>query len=104
MAQSLKGCAKPVLRCCGVFVRRGERWVDPRFRLLHGPQWETLRSQVCRALGRSESPEPELRALAQQLDAAYQWTAANFRTNAAVRVEQVDGRETIEDPPSLRML
>jgi hypothetical protein len=100
------------LRRRDVFVRRSERWGDPRVRLLHGPQWETLRPQVCRALGRSESPEPELRALAQQLDAAYQRTATNFPTNAAVRVEQVDGRETLtltgleklEEPPSLRML
>ncbi len=100
------------LRRRDVFVRRSERWGDPRVRLLHGPQWETLRPQVCRALGRSESPEPELRALAQQLDDAYQRTAANFSTNAAARVEQVDGRETLtltgleklEDPPSLRTL
>jgi hypothetical protein len=100
------------LRRRDVFVRRSERWGDPRIRLLQGPQWETLRPQVCRALGRSESPEPELRALAQQLDAAYQQTAANFPTNAAVRIEQVDGRETLtltgleklEAPPSLRTL
>ena len=100
------------LRRRDVFVRRSERWGDPRVRLLQGPRWETLRPRVCRALGRSESPEPELGALAQQLDAAYQRTAANVPTNAAVRVEQVDGRETLtlagldklEDPPSLRML
>ena len=100
------------LRRRDVFVRRSERWGDPRVRLLQGPQWETLRPQVCRALGRSESPEPELRALAQQLDAAYQRTAGNLPTNAAVRLEQVDGRETLtltgleklEDPPSLRLL
>src|ERR687891_555865 len=99
------------LRRRDVFVRRSERWGDPRVRLLQGLQWETLRPQVCRALGRSESPEPELRALGQQLDAAYQRTAGNFPTNAAVRVERVDGRETLtltgldklEDPPSLRM-
>ena len=83
------------LRRRDVFVRRSERWGDPRLRLLQGPQWETLRPPVCRALGRSESPEPELRALAQQLDAAYQRTAANFPTNAAVRVEQVNGRDTL---------
>src|SRR5262249_9529945 len=100
------------LRRRDVFVRRSERWGDPRVRLLQGPQWETLRPQVCRALGRSESPKPELRALAQQLDAAYQRTAANFPTHAAVRMEQVDGRETLtltgldklEGPPCLRML
>ena len=88
------------------------RWGDPRLKLLQGAQWEATRPQVCRALGRSESPEPELCALAQQLDAAYQRTAANFPTNAAVRVEQVNGRDTLtltgldklEEPPSLLTL
>ena len=68
-----------------------------------------MRPQVCRALGHSESPEPALHTLAQQLDEAYQRTAANFPTNAAVRMEHVNGRDTLtltgldklEDPPSL---
>jgi TnpA family transposase len=100
------------LRRRDVFVSRSERWGDPRVKLLHGAQWETLRPQVCRALGRKESPEPEFHALAQQLDAAYQRTAANFSTNDAVRVEQVDGRDTLtvtgldklDEPPSLLTL
>jgi TnpA family transposase len=97
------------LRRRDVCVRRSERWGDPRVKLLQGPQWETLRPQVCRALSRSELPEPELHALVQQLDTAYQRTAANFPTNAAVRVEQVKGRDTLtltgpdtlEEPASL---
>ena len=100
------------LRRRDVFVSRSERWGDPRVKLLQGAQWEAMRPQVCRALGRSESPEPELHALAQQLDTAYQRTAANFPTNAAVRVEQVKGRDTLtltgldklEEPPSLLTL
>lgn len=71
-----------------------------------------MRPQVCRALGRSESPEPDLQALADQLDLAYQRTAANLPTNAAVRVDQEDGRDTLtvtgldqlEEPPSLLTL
>jgi TnpA family transposase len=95
-----------------VFVARSERWGDPRVKLLRGAQWDVFRPQVCRALGRSESPEPELRALAQQLETAYQRTVANFPANAAVRVEQVKGRDTLtltgldklEEPPSLLKL
>jgi hypothetical protein len=34
-------------------------------------------------------------ALAQQLDAAYRRTLANFPTNAAIRVAQVNGRDTL---------
>lgn len=97
------------LRRRDVFVSRSERWGDPRVKLLQGAQWEAMRPQVCRALGHSESPEPELQILAQQLDATYQRTAANFSTNDAVRVEQVKGRDTLtvtgldklEEPPSL---
>jgi TnpA family transposase len=100
------------LRRRDVFVARSERWGDPRLKLLHGAQWEAMRPQVCRALSRSESPEPELHALTQQLDTAYRRTAANFPTNAAVRVEQVNGRDTLtltgleklEEPPSLLTL
>ena len=97
------------LRRRDVFVPRSERWGDPRIKLLQGEQWEVLRPQVCRALGRSESPEPELHALSQQLEEAYRRTAANFSANDAVRVEQVKGRDTLilagldklEEPPSL---
>ena len=100
------------LRRRDVFVSKSERWGDPRVKLLQGPQWEAVRPQICRALGRSESPEPELHALTQQLDAGYQRTAANFPTNGAVRIEQVDGRDTLtvtgldklEEPASLMKL
>jgi TnpA family transposase len=71
-----------------------------------------MRPQVCRALDRKESPQPELNALAKQLETAYQRTATNFPTNEAVRVEQVDGRDTLtvtgldklDEPPSLLAL
>ena len=83
------------LRRRDVFVPRSERWGDPRVKLLKGEQWEAMRSKVCRALGRSESPEPELHALGQQLGAAYQHTAGRFATNEAVRVETIKGRDTL---------
>jgi TnpA family transposase len=100
------------LRRRDVFAAGSERWGDPRVKLLQGPQWETMRPQVCRALGRQESPELELRSLAEQLETAYQRTATNFSTNEAVRVEQVDGRDTLtvtgldklDEPPSLLAL
>lgn len=96
------------LRRRDVLVSRSERWGNPRIKLLQGAQWEATRSQVCRALNRHESPEPELEALAHQLDAAYQRTAEHFPTNAAVRIEPVKGRDTItltgldklDEPPS----
>ena len=100
------------LRRRDVFVTRSERWGNPRLKLLHGAHWETMRSHVCRALNRQEAPEPELHALAQTLEAAYQQTAAHFPTNAAVRIEPVKGRDTLtltgldklDEPPSLLKL
>jgi hypothetical protein len=83
------------LRRRDIFVARSERWGDPRVKLLQGAQWETMRPQVCRALGHSDSPEPALHSLAQQCDAAYQRTVTNLPTNAAVRIEQVKGRDTL---------
>jgi hypothetical protein len=65
-----------------VFVPASERWGDPRAKLLQGAQWEAMRPQVCRALGGRETPEPDLQALATQLDAAYQRTTANFSTKS----------------------
>jgi TnpA family transposase len=100
------------LRRRDVFVPQSAHWGDPRIKLLQGERWAALRPQVCRALGRSDTPEPELHALAHHLDATYRRTAANFPTNAAVRVESVNGRDTLtltgldklEEPPSVRTL
>jgi hypothetical protein len=68
-----------------------------------------MRAQVCRALNQYESPEPALQAWAQELETAYQRTAANVSTTAAVRSEPVQGRDTrtrtgldtLDEPPSL---
>jgi TnpA family transposase len=95
------------LRRRDVFVSRRERWGNPRIKLLQGEPWEAMRSQVCRALNRHESPAPELQALAQALDTAYQRTAEHFSTTAAVRIEPVKGRDaltltgldTLAEPP-----
>ncbi len=70
------------------------------------------------AVSRLSRPEPQritgtrAGSLAHQLDAAYQRTAANFPTNAAVRIEPVKGRDTLtltgldklDEPPSLLKL
>ena len=97
------------LRRRDVFVSDGDRWGDPRAKLLQGKNWKSARSQVCRTLGRKMRPEDELEALGTQLDEAYHRTAENFPDNTAVRIENRDGRDRIvltgldkvEDPPSL---
>lgn len=77
------------LRHRDIFVSPSERWGDPRAQLLQGHEWQSIRAQVCRSLDRSPNPEPELEALARQLDEAYRRTAENLPTNAAVRIEDI---------------
>jgi TnpA family transposase len=83
------------LRRRDVFVPGSERWGDPRAALLQGAQWEAMRPQICRALGRHDTAAPELHLLTAQLDAAYRRTVANFPTNAAVRLETKQGRDRL---------
>jgi TnpA family transposase len=105
-------CLQESWRRRDIFVTTSARGGDPRVKLLQGPQWTAVRPHICRALGRSESPEPELATLAQQLETDYQRGAANLPTHGAVRIEQVEGRDTLtvtgldklEEPASLLKL
>lgn len=83
------------LRRHDVFVEPSERWGDPRAKLLQGEQWENVRVQVCRTLGREVTPEQELARLGRQLDDAYQQTVAHLPTNSAVQIEQRDGQDIL---------
>lgn len=97
------------LRRRDVFVAPSERWSDPRAKLLHGPGWDAVRTQVCRTLGRDEAADPELQRLTAELNEAYQRTAAGLSANAAARVEHTDGQDRlvltgldkIDEPASL---
>ena len=97
------------LRRRDVFVPKSERWGDPRAKLLHGAEWDAVRIQVCRSLGRQPTAAGELQQLACQLDEAFRRTAENLPTNTAVSLDPQNGRETLtlsgldklEDPPSL---
>ena len=71
-----------------------------------------MRSNICRSLDRSPTPEIELNALSRQLDEAYRRTAENLPTNASVRIERINGRDTpiltgldkLDEPASLTLL
>jgi TnpA family transposase len=97
------------LRRRDLFVSPSQRWGDPRAKLLQGDAWACARSTICRTLDLHPTAQPELEALRRQLDEAYRRTVENLPTNAAVRIEQVNGRDTIvlsgldklEEPPSL---
>ncbi len=82
-----------------VFVAPSYKWGDLRAQLLQGSAWEAARPQVGRMLGRSLPPEPELERLRQQLDEAYQRTAAGLPDNAAVHIEQTGGKASLAVTP-----
>ncbi len=100
------------LRCRDVFVSPSVHWSNPQVKLFQGKDWEMVRPQVCRTLNLALTPEKELVQLGQQLDEAYQRTAQNLPANAAVRIEQENGRDTLtisqldklEEPESLKRL
>jgi len=83
------------LRRRDVFVSPSERWSDPRAKLLHGSAWDAVRTQVCRTLGRSETPTTELERLTDDLDSAYQRTAAGLSANAAARIQRTSGQDRL---------
>lgn len=78
-----------------LFVSPSVRWSNPHAKLLQGEAWESVRAQVCRTLNLEATPKPELQKLRQQLHEAYERTARNLPTNAAVRIEQEKGRDTL---------
>lgn len=103
---------RAALRRRDLFVFPSRRWGNPGSQLLQGEAWIAAKPQVCRLLEREPTPLKELENLAAQLGEAYQRTTANFSDNAAVRINLVDGKETlvltglekIEEPSSLKLL
>ena len=83
-----------------------------RAKLLQPEQWEGIRAQICQTLGREISAERALESLGRQLEEAYQRTAANVPSNAALQIGQRDGAdvpnlerlERLVEPESLRSL
>ena len=69
------------LRRRDLFVSKGERWSNPRAKLLKGDAWESARTSVCRTLELNPKPEPELKVLQKQLNQAYTKTAENLPQN-----------------------
>ncbi|MEZ6104224.1 MAG: Tn3 family transposase [Pirellulaceae bacterium] len=100
------------LRRRDIYVTPSQRWGDPRAKLIHGGAWEKARQQVCKSLDRCDTADEELERLGMALDEAYHRVAGNIPNNAAVEVEQTDGRDTLkitaldrlEEPASLLQL
>jgi TnpA family transposase len=75
------------LRRRDVFAAGGDRWGDPRARLLSGDRWAAAQPRVLTALGLEAEPAGHLAELASELHAAYVQVAAGLPGNTAVRVE-----------------
>jgi hypothetical protein len=84
------------LRRRDLFVSSGEKWSNPRAKLLQGQAWESARASVCRTLELNPKPEPELKVLQKQLERAYAQTAQNLSNNTSVRIsKEKKGKETL---------
>ena len=103
---------RSALRRRDVFVVKSQRYCDPRTKLLSDEAWLAQRAGVCRTLDLQPTFDSSLEILKQELDEAYRRTAANFKDNAAVRIEHKDGKDNLVltpldklvDPPSLMTL
>jgi TnpA family transposase len=86
------------LRRRDIYVAAGERWGDPRAKLLQGAAWEAKRTQICRTLGHATSSDEVVAGLSAELEATYRRVAARFAANEAVRVEFKDDKATLTIP------
>lgn len=100
------------LRRRDLYVTPSVQWSNPQAKLLQGSEWASVRAQVCRTLNLAPQFDQELVQLSAQLETAYQQTAFNLPTNAAVSIVEENGRpeltisplEKLEEPESLRVL
>jgi TnpA family transposase len=86
---------RSALRCRDIFVQPSLRYCDPHAKLLQGAAWDAARAGVCRTLDLEPTFDVELVKLSSQLDGAYRQTASNLPTNAAVRIEEQNGKDTM---------
>nr|WP_225983300.1 Tn3 family transposase [Deinococcus wulumuqiensis] len=87
------------LRRREVFVARSERYGDPRSQLLRGDEWQAVKDDVCRGLGRSHDPEVELTLLGAELDLAYRQVAQRLPENTFVRLERIGDHDRLSVSP-----
>lgn len=83
------------LRRRDIYVPESHLWSDPRAKLLSGNEWRSSRTQVCRSLGHSMTPDQAITQLADQLDRSYKETVDNFTNNEAVRLDHSGKRITL---------
>ena len=79
-----------------IFLAESERWSDPCAKLLKGDAWNQARPAICRTLGRQTNAEPELQALATQLNEAYRRAGESLAAeDPDIRVEKKNGRDRL---------
>lgn len=76
------------LRRRDLYSENSDRWSDPRKKLLHGPEWQSQRAQVCRSLRQPVSGSEAIKQLTEQLDTSDHQVAASLDANDAVRIDR----------------
>jgi Tn3 transposase DDE domain len=94
------------LRHREIYACGGDRWGDPRARLLDGERWEQAKPRVLKALDLPAEPEAHLQALSVTLGDAYRQVASEIASaNGKAVVEdgkiRLDRLGSAPDPPGL---
>lgn len=76
------------LRRRDIYARDGDRWNDPRAKLLSGERWDQAEPRVLRALSLESEPAGHLAELASALHAAYVQVAEGLPGNTAASVRE----------------
>ncbi|WP_291869876.1 Tn3 family transposase [Maribacter sp.] len=70
-----------------IYIKNGDRWGDPRMKLLKENYWENNKNQICASLGHIENGKESVDNLVKELDATYKKVASNFQDNDSVSLD-----------------
>lgn len=95
-----------------IYVKQGDRWGDPRLKLLQPNEWKINKSTICSSLGHSENGIEAIMSLKNELDATYKKVASNFEENDSIHVDHsgkqpslvIKKLDELAEPASLKSL
>jgi TnpA family transposase len=70
-----------------IYIKQGDRWGDPRMKLLKENYWGNNKSQICASLGHIQNGKESVDNLVKELDATYKKVASNFQDNDSVSLD-----------------
>jgi TnpA family transposase len=95
-----------------IFVKKAERWGDPRMKLLSDNQWKINKKTICASLGHLDNGKEAIISLKNKLDVTYAKAASNFEENDSIELDYsgkqpsltIRKLDKLVEPRSLRVL